>query len=93
MALAGPQTPDRPALFQILFALQDNKTPTLDITGARSRFHRQHYLDLPLELHAEFWPHDDGGLWMTLYHQPDIAEATAKQLAANFTRALGEISR
>jgi hypothetical protein len=93
VALAGPQAPDRPALFQILFALQDNKAPRLDMTGARSRFHRQHYLDLPLELHTEFWPNDDGGLWMTLYHQPDIAEATAKQLAANFIRAVEEISR
>jgi hypothetical protein len=93
VALAGPQAPDRPALFQILFALQDNKAPRLDITGARSRFHRQHYLDLPLELHTELWPTDDGGLWMTLYHQPDVAEANAEQLAANFTRALEEISR
>jgi non-ribosomal peptide synthetase component F len=89
VALSGPQAPDRPALFQILFALQDNKKPTLDITGARSRFHRQHYLDLPLELHAELWPHDGGGLWLTLYHQQEVVDGTtARRLAAMFTRRL-----
>lgn len=76
---------DRPPVYQVLFALQDNPIPRLDLPGARTRFLRQPYLDLPLELHAELWPDDDGGLVLDVGFRPGaVPEATAREIAKRF---------
>lgn len=72
----------RPPLFQNLFAVQDNAPGELALEGARTTFVRQPYLDLPLELHAEIWPGEDGGLRLTLYFRRDvIAESTVEEMS------------
>ena len=54
----------------------------LPLDGCRSTFVRQPYHDLPLELHAEFWPRAVGGLLLTVYYRPDaVAASTAEELA------------
>ncbi|MGC9669690.1 amino acid adenylation domain-containing protein [Planosporangium sp. 12N6] len=72
----------RPPLFQNLFAVQDNASAELALDGARATFVRQPYLDLPLELHAEIWPREDGGLRLTVCYRRDVvAGSTAEELA------------
>jgi hypothetical protein len=85
----GPNTAGRPPLFQTLFAMQDNMIPRLRLGGPRTRFVRQPYLDLPLELHTELWPTEDGGLLLTVYSRPDaVPEAVAGEIAKRFTDRL-----
>ncbi|MFE0020195.1 AMP-binding protein [Amycolatopsis sp. NPDC059021] len=82
-------TTGRPPLFQTLFALQDNAIPHLPLEGLRTSFHRQPYLDLPLELHAELWPRAEGGLLLTVYfRQEAVAEIVAEDLVKRFTDRL-----
>lgn len=89
LRLAGPPGPGRPPLFQTLFALQDNAAPKLDLGGPRTSFVRQPYLDLPLELHTELWPQDDGTLLLTVYHRRDVVpDAAARDLAKRFAYRL-----
>jgi hypothetical protein len=76
----------------LLFALQDNVTPQLRLAGPRTRFVRQPYLDLPLELHTELWPTEDGGLLLTVYFRPEaVPEAVAGEIAKRFTDRLNTI--
>lgn len=85
LAAAGLTGGDRPPIYQVLFALQDNPIPRLDLPGARTTFLRQPYLDLPLELHAELWPAEDGGLTLHVGFRPDaVPEATAAEIAKRF---------
>ncbi|EHR52430.1 non-ribosomal peptide synthase [Saccharomonospora marina XMU15] len=92
LAWGTNRTRGRAPLFQTLFALQDNDVPRLELTGVRTRFRRQRYLDLPLELHAELWPDADGGLGLTVYFRPEaVAEQDARNLALGFTRRLESI--
>jgi hypothetical protein len=87
--LVRPAWTGRPALFQTLFALQDNAAPRLRLDGARTTFCRQPYLELPLELHAEMWPEEDGGLRLVVSFRPAaVPEVTARELAKNFTDRL-----
>jgi amino acid adenylation domain-containing protein len=80
---------DRPPLYQILFALQDNPVPRLDLTGTRTTFHRQPYLALPLELHAELWPDEAGGLRLEIGFLPGrVPEATAHEVAKRYADRL-----
>jgi amino acid adenylation domain-containing protein len=79
----------RPPLFQTLFAVQDNAIPRLELSGLRSTFLRQSYLDIPVELHAELWPDGDGGLRLTVYFRREaVPEPTARELAKRFTDRL-----
>ncbi|MEU6770881.1 amino acid adenylation domain-containing protein [Streptomyces sp. NPDC046759] len=85
LSCLGPPRDNRPPLYQTLFACQDNATPRLVLAGARTAFVRQPYLDLPLELHAELWPADEGGLCLDVSYRPDtVAESTARDLAKLF---------
>lgn len=85
VSLVDPPGDGRPPLYQTLFACQDNAPPLLDLPGARTTFVRQPYLDLPLELHAELWPVERGGLRMDIAFRPDaVAESTARDLTKLF---------
>ncbi|MEU0658498.1 amino acid adenylation domain-containing protein [Streptomyces lavendulocolor] len=87
--VAEPPPPGRPPLYQTLFACQDNVPPALDLAPARATFVRQPYLDLPLELHAELWPGQDGGLRLDVFHRPEaVAESTARDVAKLFAERL-----
>ncbi|MGX6601664.1 amino acid adenylation domain-containing protein [Micromonosporaceae bacterium Da 78-11] len=82
---AGPGPVGRAPLYQTLFAYQDNAPPRLRLPGARTTFVRQPYLDIPLELHAELWPDDEGGLRVEIAYRPEaVAEDTARDLAKLF---------
>jgi amino acid adenylation domain-containing protein len=83
----------RPPLFQVMFAVQDNPVPHLDLAGARTTFLRQAYVDLPLELHTELWPRPDGGLRVEVAFRPDaVPAAVAAELASRFTDRLSGAS-
>ncbi len=85
LELLDPPRSDRPPLFQVLFALQDNPAPRLDLDGVQATFLRQPYLELPLELHAELWPDERGGLHVDLSFRRDVVcETTARELAKRF---------
>ncbi|MEV6263921.1 amino acid adenylation domain-containing protein [Streptomyces sp. NPDC051784] len=75
----------RPPLYQTLFACQDNAPPRLELPGTRTALLRQPYLDLPLELHTELWPEDDGGLLVhTAFRPGTVAESTAREVSKRF---------
>ncbi|HCU50845.1 MAG TPA: hypothetical protein DGG94_13775, partial [Micromonosporaceae bacterium] len=93
LELVKPRRTERPPLYQVLFALQDNAEPRLDLAGARTRFLRQPYLELPLELHAEIWPSADGWLRLVVSYRPDaVPETTAREFAIRFTDRLHTIA-
>ncbi|GLZ38109.1 amino acid adenylation domain-containing protein [Actinokineospora sp. NBRC 105648] len=82
LAVAATTGGGRPPLFQTLFAVQDNPPADLPLRGVATRFVRQPYLDLPLELHAELWPLPGGGTRLTVYHRRDaVPDRTAAALA------------
>ncbi|WP_433607184.1 AMP-binding protein [Dactylosporangium sp. CA-139114] len=84
--LAEPPAGNRPPLFQVLFALQDNAPARLDLAGLRTTFLRQPYQDLPLELHLELWPAGDGGLRAVVSYRRDaVTEPTARNVIRHFT--------
>lgn len=88
-----PHVGGRPLLFQTLFAVQDNASPRLPLSGLRTEFLRQPYLDLPLELHAELWPGDptaDSGamLLVVSYQTSAVSETVARRCAGAFVEAL-----
>jgi amino acid adenylation domain-containing protein len=86
-------TPCRPPVFQSLFALQDNAPPRLDLPGVVSTHLRQPYAALPLELHLEVWPDEDGALDVVLSFRRDtVAEATAPKLLNGFHDRLALIA-
>ncbi|WP_308120192.1 amino acid adenylation domain-containing protein [Streptomyces bambusae] len=86
LALVDPPRSGRPPLYQTLFACQDNTPPQLELVGARTTLLRQPYLDLPLELHTELWPADDGGLLVhTAFRPGTVAESTAREVSKRFT--------
>ena len=79
------KTSDRPPLFQSLFALQDNLIPSLKLRSLKTNFIRQPYLALPLELHAEVWPQENGELLLRIYHDPaKVNHSTAVNLGLCF---------
>lgn len=86
-------TPGRPPVFQSLFALQDNAPPRLDLPGVVSTHLRRPYAALPLELHLEVWPDEDGALDVVLSFRRDaVAEATAPKLLNGFHDRLALIA-
>ncbi|WP_405431218.1 amino acid adenylation domain-containing protein [Micromonospora sp. NBC_00617] len=87
-AFAAQDGPASELAYQVLFALQDNAPAELRLDGARTMFVRQRYLDLPLDLHVELWPEDDG-LRLTAYHRPErVAEETARDLVKRLDERL-----
>ncbi len=86
---ADPRAHHRSPVFQTLFALQDNAVPTLDLDGLPADFVRQPYLQLPVELHAELWPEDGGGLRLAVSARPEAVPApVAADVAKRFTDRL-----
>lgn len=79
------RTTDRPPLFQSLFALQDNPIPLLKLESLKTKFVRQSYLSLPLELHAEIWPQENGELLLKIYNDlAKVSNSTSTNLALCF---------
>lgn len=92
-AVSRPRTA-RPPLFQVLFAVQDNAPPRLELAGLRTTFIRQPYADLPLELHTELWPEPDGGLRTEISFRPGcVTPATARRIARRFAARLRALAR
>ncbi|MFE0133007.1 amino acid adenylation domain-containing protein [Streptomyces sp. NPDC059037] len=88
-----PATPGRPPVFQSLFALQDNPPPRLGLPGVTATHLRQPYAALPLELHLEVWPDEDGALDAVLsYRRAAVTEATALTLLKGFHDRLALIA-
>jgi amino acid adenylation domain-containing protein len=89
----APAYTGRPLLFQVLFALQDNAPPRLELSGARTTFLRQPYLDLPVELHTELWPEPDGGMRVDVAFRPEaVARDVAAEISARFTDRLRDLA-
>lgn len=89
MELIHLQPTGRLPLFKTLFALQDNPTPQLYLNGLSATFIRQPYLDLPLDLHAEIWPEDNGGLRLVISRRPErVSACIVSQLAETFLNNL-----
>ncbi|MFI6532105.1 amino acid adenylation domain-containing protein [Nonomuraea sp. NPDC050547] len=92
LRLVNPPRTGRPPIYQTLFALQDNAPAGLALSGLRTAFVRQPYLELPLELHTELWPRADGGLRMVVSYRPQmVAESTAEEFAKRFADRLHTI--
>ncbi|MCT9081063.1 amino acid adenylation domain-containing protein [Streptomyces fulvoviolaceus] len=84
--LVNPPRGTRSPLFQTLFALQDNHTAELPLTGAATTFHRLPYAGIPAEIQTEIWPRSDGGLRLVVNSRtdaldPDAATALTKTFA------------
>ncbi|WP_242884792.1 amino acid adenylation domain-containing protein [Actinomadura litoris] len=80
---------DGSPLYRTLFALQDNAVPRLTLTGVRTTFLRQPYVSLPLDLHAELWPDEHGGMTLVVSYRPEaVPEAAARELAKRFADRL-----
>nr|APD71888.1 non-ribosomal peptide synthetase 10 [Streptomyces sp.] len=93
LALVDTSRSGRPPLYQTLFAYQDNASPGLTLEGTRTTLVRGPYLDLPLELHAELWPDEHGGLRVEVAFRPDtVVESTAREVAKLFTERVHTIS-
>ncbi|MFD7332621.1 amino acid adenylation domain-containing protein [Streptomyces sp. NPDC059872] len=88
-----PPTPGRTPGFQSIFALQDNTPPRLDLPGVAATHLRQPYAALPLELHLEVWPDEDGALDAVLsFRREAVVEATALMLLKGFHDRLALIA-
>jgi mycobactin peptide synthetase MbtE len=94
LTLVDPPRTGRPPLYQALFALQDNPAPDLELPGLRSRFLRQPYPDLPLELHTECWPDGAGGLRVETTFRPEaVPPAVAREITEHFSDRLGRLNQ
>jgi mycobactin peptide synthetase MbtE len=81
----------RTPLFQTLFALQDNPAPELNLAGLKTKFIRQPYLDLPLELHAEIWPDNNDALLLNISHRQEcLSSELIPGLANSFIGSLNQ---
>ena len=81
----------RPPLFQTLFGVQDNPPPLLELDGHPTRFLRQPYPDLTLELHAEVWVEGEE-LELVVSHRTDaVPEEAARALVAQFPQSLATV--
>ncbi len=82
----------RTPVFQTLFALQDNPYPALNLEGLKTKFIRQPYLELPLELHAELWPLENQDLELVLSFKPDhVSSQTANKLLEIFIKNMRDL--
>jgi mycobactin peptide synthetase MbtE len=82
----------RPPLYQVLFALQDNAVPRLDLPRTASRFVRRPYAALPLEFHAELWPEPDGGIRLVVSYRPEAVPEPAVDAFLDHVRTTGDRS-
>jgi non-ribosomal peptide synthetase component F len=94
LTLVDPARSGRPPLYQALFALQDNPAPDLRLPGLHTRFLRQPYPDLPLELHTECLPDGAGGLRVETAFRPEaVPPAVAREITERFSDRLGGPAR
>ncbi|PKT71713.1 non-ribosomal peptide synthetase [Streptomyces populi] len=83
----------RPPVFQCLFALQDNPPPRLDLPGVTAAHLRQPYAALPVELHLEVWPDENGALDVVLsFRRAAVTETTALNLLKGYHDRLALIA-
>lgn len=80
--LVNPPRSTRSPLFQTVFALQDNSTAELPLTGLTTAFHRLPYLGIPAEIQTEVWPRADGGLRLVVNSRADALDPTAADALA-----------
>ncbi|MFI5617759.1 AMP-binding protein [Streptomyces sp. NPDC051567] len=77
----NPPRTGRPPLSQTLLVLQDNTPAELPLRGLTTTPLRPPYLDLPLEVHTEIWPHPDGRLRLTVSHRTaTVPHTVAREL-------------
>lgn len=82
----------RTPVFQTLFALQDNPYPALHLEGLKTKFIRQPYLELPLELHAELWPLENQDLELVLSFKTDhVSSQNANTLLEIFIKNIDNL--
>ncbi|WP_432102048.1 amino acid adenylation domain-containing protein [Streptomyces sp. bgisy091] len=97
LTLVDPPRTGRPPLYQVLFALQDNPDPVLELPGLSVTFQRRPYPDLPLELHTECWPESPdgtGGLRVETTFRPGaVTPAVAREVTRHFVDQLDRLDR
>lgn len=87
----NPPRTGRPPLFQTLFALQDSPIPSLSLKGLKTKFLRQSYFGIPLELHAEVWPDVNNNLTLSVSYQSDkVSKDFVLNLIKNFMILLSD---
>ncbi|MFF3209714.1 AMP-binding protein [Streptomyces sp. NPDC002886] len=84
----NPPRTGRPPLFQTLLVLQDNTPAALRLDGLTSTLLRPPYLDLPLDVHTEFWPEPDGRLRLAVSHR---TAAVPHTLAREILKRLADL--
>ncbi|MFE9631401.1 condensation domain-containing protein [Streptomyces sp. NPDC006463] len=84
----NPPRTGRPPLFQTLLVLQDNAPAELRLDGLTSTLLRPPYLDLPLDVHTEFWPEPDGRLRLAVSHR---TAAVPHTLAREILKRLADL--
>ncbi|MEU6145671.1 amino acid adenylation domain-containing protein [Streptomyces sp. NPDC047081] len=83
--LIGPGPRGRTPIFQMMFALQDNRVADLRLNGLAVSRLRLPYLDVPMELHCEIWPADGGSVLIEVtYHIAAVPTAVARTLLSVF---------
>lgn len=91
--MVNPPRSRRPPLFQNILVYQDNEAPRLALGNARTRFLRQSYLGIPVELQTDVWPLEDGSLRIVSHHLPTaIGRDSVGELQRLFEQALHAIS-
>ena len=69
---------------QILFALQDNPIPKLQLENLQTDFLRQSYFDIPFELHTEIWPTDESSLELIISYKTIIPTDLINKIGKKF---------
>ncbi|GAA0732643.1 AMP-binding protein [Dactylosporangium roseum] len=75
----GPAPRGRPPIFQMMFALQDNRTANLRLNGLSVSRLRLPYPDVPMELHCELWPAEDASLLAEVSYQAGVVPVDVAQ--------------
>lgn len=85
---------DAGRLYDVIFAVQDNPTPTLELSGVTAHFERPLYRDLPVSMHCEAWLHESGTLRIEISVRRDrVPESVAQALIGAFEKHLKTIAR
>ncbi|NDA89970.1 MAG: hypothetical protein EBY20_03565 [Alphaproteobacteria bacterium] len=76
---------------QILFALQDNPVPKLQLKNLQTDFLRQPYFNIPFDLHAEIWPIDKNSLELMVSYKKIIPEELINKIVKKFIGYLNSL--
>ncbi|WP_179023443.1 non-ribosomal peptide synthetase [Streptomyces sp. IMTB 2501] len=93
--LSGHRRGDRSALFQTVFALQDNRRPVLELDGCAVELHRPTARGAVAELAAEVWPSPNraGEATLRLTYDPTaVPRNTVLDIAAAFDALVNEVT-